>query len=133
MENNNQRAVVFFDGFCHLCNGLIDFLIKIDSQKKLMFAPLQGKTFKQVVRINLNPDTIVFILNGQVFLKSQAVIKIFFHVGGFWKLFSVLLSIMPLFVRDFFYDLIANNRYKLFGKKSHCRLPAAEEKERFLE
>jgi predicted DCC family thiol-disulfide oxidoreductase YuxK len=40
--------------------------------------------------------------------------------------------LIPFFIRDFFYSLVASNRYRIFGQKDTCRIPSAGEKERFL-
>ncbi|MDZ7623278.1 MAG: DCC1-like thiol-disulfide oxidoreductase family protein [Ignavibacteriaceae bacterium] len=43
------------------------------------------------------------------------------------------LIILPKFFRDFIYDMIAKNRYKLFGKRESCRIPTENDKLKFLE
>ena len=40
--------------------------------------------------------------------------------------------VVPSFLRDFVYDLVAKNRYRIWGKKDACWLPSPELKSRFL-
>ena len=130
---NNKEKIVFFDGICGLCNGIVDFLIKYDKKNILKFAPLQGKYAQN----NLNKkqiqdvDTIVFQLNGQTFIKSRAVIEILNQLDRFW-IISKILNIFPTKILDVFYDLIVKYRYNIFGKRDTCRIPKPDEIEKFI-
>ena len=77
-------------------------------------------------------EGVVFIEENKAYFKSAAAFRITRYFGGFWKILNVF-SILPLFFTDFFYDLIANNRYKWFGKKETCMIPSPEIRSRFLE
>jgi len=130
MYNN----IVFFDGYCILCNGFVDFLLEADRKKNLRFASLQGKTAKKLLPPSYlsEVDTVIFINgNNTILTKSRAIIDIIKTLGGLWKLISVL-SVLPAFLLDKIYDILAGNRYSWFGKREYCRLPAADEKERIL-
>ncbi len=125
--------IVFFFCFCVLCNKFIFLLFKIDKRNNFIFTPLQGETAKK-----LYPggelekfDSIAFMQNGKLYYKSTAAIKICITVGGIWRLIGAF-YIFPAFIRDFFYDIIAKNRYKWFGKKETCRMPTLEEREKLL-
>ncbi len=139
-KQENARPVVLYDGVCGLCDRVVQFLLKQDHHHKLTFSPLQSETARKIVgshpAIKSDCETIVFAREDRagkyvISHRSEAVIEIFTHVGGFWSVFSVL-RILPLFVRDRMYDWIAKNRYKWFGKLEECRHPKAEEKGRFL-
>lgn len=80
-----------------------------------------------------NFDSIVYLEDQKTYFKSTAVLKIMFHLGGIWTVLSIMLSVFPLFIRDYVYDKVAANRYKIFGKKDTCRIPTPTEKESFLE
>lgn len=126
--------VIYFDGVCNLCNGFVDFIIRHDETKKFLFSPLQGKTASQ----NLPPQdlglgTVVYSADDRVFKKSQAVLKIFSDLGGFFYYLSALGSIVPTFLADQIYDYVARNRYAFFGQNMTCRLPTESEKLRFLD
>lgn len=125
--------VIFFDGVCGLCNGFVDFILKIDKSQSFTFSPLQSEYAAQ----HLAPEhirdltSVVYLKDGQKFLKSRAVIEILNDIGGVWKL-AQLGKIIPDQLRNKAYDLVAANRYKIFGKKETCRLPTPEERARFL-
>ena len=128
-----NNSIVYFDGVCGLCNRTVDFLLKIDVDNKLLFAPLQGATAQKKIHMlpGQNFNTIIFQHNDKLYYRSNAIITILKTVGGFWKI-TLLLKIIPLFIRDYFYKLIAGNRYKWFGKKESCRMPTPAERARFL-
>ena len=128
------RDIVFFDGYCVLCNGFVDFLMQADIKAKLKFATLQGKTAKKLLPPSYlyEVDTVIFINKEHLIsTKSNAIIEILKSLGGLWKLASIF-SFLPSFLLDKLYDLLARNRYSWFGKKNTCRVPNEEEKERIM-
>ena len=77
-------------------------------------------------------DTILLLKDNTLYKKSSAALRIAKQLNGLWPVMYGFI-IIPPFIRDFVYDFIAKNRYKWFGKSDTCRLPAAHERERFLE
>lgn len=128
-----MMRVLFFDGHCNLCSRFIDFLIRRDHRGVLNYAPLQGKT----ARVKLSPDlymslpSVVLLDGDEVYLRSGAALRAMAMLGGIYSLAKIFL-VVPSPVRDFVYNVIANNRYKIFGRRETCRLPTEEEKDRFL-
>lgn len=122
---DSSRVIVYFDGVCGLCNRFVDFLLKHDKRKSLKLAPLQNHKTKNQM------NTVVLSIDGQEYFKSEAAIKAIASLGGLWSM-TLLLLVIPKFLRDSIYDWIAKNRYRLFGKRDTCRLPTSEEKDRFL-
>jgi predicted DCC family thiol-disulfide oxidoreductase YuxK len=100
----------------------------------LKFSPLQGNTAKQKLAAEQfqDLDSIVYYSEGKVHRKSSAVLKIMNDLGG-WGILLNIFWLIPRFVRDFFYDIIARNRYKWFGKKESGRMPTREERTHFLD
>ena len=131
-----ENPLILFDGVCNFCNFWVNFALKRDRKKKLKFTTLQGETAKRLLtKYNINPtslSSVILIDNGKAYTQSSAAIRICKYLNGGWKLFYGLM-IIPKFIRDFFYNIIARNRYKWFGKKEECMMPAAELKERFLD
>lgn len=132
-----MRWIVFFDGYCHLCDGVVDFLFKIDKKKRLYFSPLQSDYAKKILQQHgydfMALDTIAFYSEGgSVAFKARAIQNIFATVGGAWRILSWVMRPIPTFLLDLGYDLVAKYRYKIFGKKETCRMPTKEEAERFL-
>lgn len=130
-----ESRVILFDGVCNFCNYWVNFAIKRDRKKKLKFTTLQGVTAKQLLpQHNINPtslSSVIFIDKGKAYTQSSAAIQICKYLNGGWKLFYGLM-IIPKFMRDFFYNIIARNRYKWYGKKEECMVPTPELRERFL-
>jgi predicted DCC family thiol-disulfide oxidoreductase YuxK len=131
----NQNPIVLFDGVCNVCNGSVLFAIKRDSQSKLKFASLQsGFGVEQSKNFNLpssSLNSVLFISKGKLYQKSNAALEIARHLDGLWPALYIF-KIVPAFIRDFFYDLIARNRYRWFGKKDECMIPTPELKARFI-
>ena len=125
---------MFFDGVCGLCNYSVNFLIQIDRKDNLLFAPLQGETAKRILEKELIEDlnSMVLYHKGKIYTKSTAVIKSIIQIGGFWTFFNLFL-ITPQFIRDWLYDLVASNRYNIFGKNESCRIPTSEERNKILD
>jgi len=131
------KNIIFFDGICTLCNSFVNILMKIDYRRILFFTPLQGETAKKhnLDFKNLPPQKqSLYYLNskGILYSKSNAVIHILCDLFFLGQLFW-LLKLIPQFIRDYLYSVLARNRYALFGKKDHCRVPTPKEKSRFLE
>lgn len=127
----NSKGIVVFDGYCVLCNKTVKFLIKIDRKKELLFTTLTSELGKKIAgEIPPGKESIVFVEKEQKFNKSDAVLKVLQAVGMPWSLLTIL-RIIPKFIRDFIYMLIANNRYKIFGKKSECMIPDKNVRDRF--
>lgn len=135
MINLENKSIILFDGVCNLCNSAIQFIIKRDKNKQFLFASLQSDAAQDILlhfkQKNYDFDSIIFIENGKMHQKSTASLKISRHLTGFWK-YSYVLIIIPKFIRDFCYSLIAQNRYKWFGKKESCMIPTKDLKSRFI-
>jgi predicted DCC family thiol-disulfide oxidoreductase YuxK len=125
--------IIYFDGVCGLCNGFVDFMMKIDKEEKFKFSPLQSEFAKSRLLPKYTEDlkSVVVEIDGEILEKSDAVLRVLESLGGKWKLASSL-KIIPSFLRNAGYDLVAEMRYKIFGKKSTCRLPTPKEKDRFI-
>jgi len=131
-----MQKIVFFDGVCNLCNRSVDFLIKQDKKGVLKFASLQSDFAKSFLPEDLvnsaDLDSIVFSDGKKFYTKSSAVLEICKSLGGGFHFFRIG-YLLPPFLRNALYTLIANNRYKWFGKKNQCMIPTADLKERFLD
>jgi len=130
----NAPSVIYFDGYCGLCNGFVDFVLARDRARRFRFAPLQGTTARARFGDpgDVDPTTILLEEEGTVFERSTAALRIITAIGGIWR-FAGLLRLVPRFIRDAVYDWIARNRYGWFGKRDSCRLPSPEERAVFLD
>jgi len=127
--------VILFDGVCNFCNASINFVIDRDPHQQFVFAPLQSNTARQLLEEKqYDPDqfdSVVLLKNGRLYEKSDAALEIARDLTGAWPLLYAF-KIVPLFIRNAVYDLIARNRYKWFGRQDACRIPTQELRQRFL-
>lgn len=132
----DNRFILLFDGVCNLCNGIVNFVMDHDPDGKFIFASLQSPEARELLaRFNLPSkdfNSVVLVKNDQVFIKSNAALEVAKHLKGIWPVFTIF-KILPRFVRDKVYDILAKNRYRIFGRRDQCRIPTPEEKNRFLE
>lgn len=132
-KKEDRQKVVLFDGVCGMCNASVDFILSRDRDKKFLFSPLQGKFANaQVPEECIDLNTIIYLKEGMIFRRSSAVLRILVDLGGPWVVVWPFLLI-PAFLRDLVYRMIANNRHFISKKRAICRLPSPEEKERFLD
>ncbi len=128
--------VILFDGVCNLCNGFVQFVLKRDKHKIFQFASLQSEYGTGLsVHFNLptvKPETIVLFDGKKILTESDAVLKIAGSLNGIWKT-TVIFKLVPRFIRNWIYRLVARNRYKVFGKRDQCMIPEGNVKERFLD
>jgi predicted DCC family thiol-disulfide oxidoreductase YuxK len=129
------HPVVLFDGVCNYCNAMVNFIIRRDKKKIFRFATLQSEAAQKLLRqFHLpqnNFDSFVLVENDKIFLRSDAALRLYNKLPWYWK-WTQLFWIFPKFIRDGIYCIIAKNRYKWFGKKDQCMMPAPEVMERFL-
>ena len=125
---NELSNIILFDGVCNFCNKWVDIMQSLDSEKKFRFCALQSPKGRDFVnQIGRNPDTLSSVIliksieNNEVYIKSDAVLKVAEQLGAFWFMFSKFNSALPLFIRNAVYDLIARNRYSLLGRRDQCR------------
>lgn len=130
-----QHPVILFDGVCNLCNASIQRVIKHDPSRRFRFASLQGQLGQQVLDHFTLPATtfnsFLLLENGQLYTKSTAALKVMKYMRGGWGILYYPLILIPTFIRNFFYDFIARNRYKWFGKQEACWVPTPELKALF--
>ena len=133
--DTSGKIVILFDGVCNLCNGAVQFIIKRDKTSKFLFASLQSDFGQsQLQKFGLDPSklhSIIALDNGKFYERSDAALKIASGLAQPWPMLGVF-RILPRFLRDWVYDLIANNRYKMFGKRESCMIPTPELKGRFV-
>lgn len=131
----NEKPVILFDGVCNLCNGSVQFILKRDKEKRFLFASLQSAYGQKLLKqFNLPPgnfNSFILYQEGKIFTKSTGALMMFSRLKG-WK-WTKIFKVVPRFIRDAVYGLIANNRYRWFGKQKECWLPTPELKSRFLE
>ena len=131
-----DKKIIFFDGVCNLCNRFIQFVIKYDKRKLFYFAPLQGRNSKIFLNekdLKIDKIKTIFLFDsGKIYNRSTAVLKIIKLFSNYWSLFYIFI-IIPKFIRDLVYNILAKYRYKLFGKMDQCMIPHPSLMDRFLD
>ncbi len=134
LSPNGETVVVWFDGVCNLCNGFVDFLIRRDRSHHIRYGTLQSQAGRRVCSEHGldsdNPPSMVLTGRGRVLFRSAAVLAAVRELGRGWKLVAVF-SVIPRPLRDAIYDMVARNRYRIFGRRV-CRVPSPQERERFI-
>ena len=135
MNVETTNAIVLFDGVCNFCNNSVNFMIRHDSNKYFKFAPSQSEIAQELFRkYKIEKDkiqSVILIEDEKVYIYTTASLRIARKLDGFWSLFYGFI-IVPAPIRDFFYQIFAKNRYRLFGQRDSCMMPTPEVRERFL-
>lgn len=131
-----ESKIILFDGVCNLCNASVNFVIDRDPDHRFKFASLQSdfgsKKLKAEGKDPSELSSIVFIEGDHLYHKSTAALKVARQLSGGWPLLYVFI-IIPRFLRDMIYDLIAKNRYRWFGRQDACRMPSPDVQTRFID
>jgi predicted DCC family thiol-disulfide oxidoreductase YuxK len=128
------EGVVLFDGYCHLCDRSVQFVLDHDRRRVFRFAPSQSPgaaPFLARCGLGSAPGTIVFVERDGWSVRSTAAIRMARRLGLPWSLATVAL-IVPAALRDVGYRVIARNRIRWFGQRDTCRIPTKDEAGQFL-
>ena len=131
-----SSPIIIFDGVCNLCNGAVQFAIERDPTAIFRFASLQSDFGQSILAQNVGGTagggTIILLENGKVYDRSTAALRVARQLSG-WIKYLYVFIIVPKFIRDFVYKIVAKNRYRWFGKQESCWLPTKALKARFLD
>lgn len=114
-----MKPTILYDGYCVLCNGVVDFLQARQKPGALQYIAQQSPRGQQLLAdaglVDLDTSTVVFLESGRAALRSTAALRALRHLRGLWPLLSVFLLVPP-FLRDPVYNFVAHNRYRWFGR-----------------
>jgi predicted DCC family thiol-disulfide oxidoreductase YuxK len=142
-----DRPVLLFDGVCNLCNGTIRAVVRLDRDGAVLFAPLQSDVGEELLeRVALSTEYFDSVVLAEppgtgaatqkggwtASTKSEAVLRVCRWLDGPVPLLSVL-AYLPEDLRDGVYDLVAEHRYRIFGRQDECPIPDERTRERFVE
>ena len=128
----SKKDIVVFDGVCVLCNRFFNWLIKNDKDEKFMYTNFQSD-FSKKNNLKLKEINSVAVIktNGEKVYKVQAVYYILKKIDRYF-IVRILLKLLPLFLTNICYDLIANFRYRIFGKYETCIIPNENVRKNFI-
>jgi predicted DCC family thiol-disulfide oxidoreductase YuxK len=136
-QGPGNNDVIFYDGVCGFCDRLVQFVLARDARAHFRFAQLQGT----LARRELPPrggqpedlDTVCVLTgDGRLLVQSRAVLYVMRRLGGGWAPLSAVLQVVPRFLADVVYRLVARVRYRIWGRFDRCRVPTAAERGRFI-
>jgi predicted DCC family thiol-disulfide oxidoreductase YuxK len=134
--DTGDGPVLLFDGVCNLCNGAVQFVIRHDPAERFRFAPLQSDAARRLCADcdaeATDLDTVVLVEGGECYVRSDAALRTARHLTFPYALLWAF-RVVPRPVRDAVYDLVAEYRYDVFGRREECMVPSPALEERFLD
>ncbi len=130
----HKGPIWLFDDPCVLCSAAVRYVLKHERGHEIRFVAIQspaGRALALAHHVNPDaPDTFLFIENGVTFRRSAGVLALLRHTGGPARVL-LLAKVLPRRLCDWFYDRVARNRYRIFGKRDVCVLPDPAVRHRF--
>jgi predicted DCC family thiol-disulfide oxidoreductase YuxK len=139
---STSNPIILYDGICGLCNRLNQFVLKRDRNDRFRFAALQSEFAGKVLeRHGVNPqvlDTMYLLLNysqpdERLAARSDAAVLVLGKLGGVWCILAAVFGVLPPWFRNKAYNLIARNRYQIFGKFQTCQIPDERYRSKFID
>ena len=135
MSSQSSSPVLVIDGVCAICNGFAMFVDKFNPNCRFMCAQNE-KTIDVLKAHSITADdamtSIVLIEDGRVFRGSDAFIQVLLGMNFMFRALGIMMRIVPRCIREVVYSAVANNRYRLFGKRDSCSIPSIEMRKKFL-
>lgn len=132
----DDRPLIIFDGECGFCSRDVDFVLRHDKKGLFRFTPAQSPLGTALMRhYGFRTDdyeTSLLIESGVAHIYSESVLRVVELLGGTMGMTATFMRLVPRFIRDAVYRVVARNRMKIAGRRQTCRAPSPEERERFL-
>lgn len=136
MTESSPHPILLFDGVCNLCDGSVQLIVERDRDSVFRFAPLQSSAGQALLEKHglskTDLDSMVLIVGEKCFRRSDAALEIASRLPEPWSSLR-LFRVVPRFIRNAVYDLIARYRYSWFGEKDSCMVPTEDLRQRFLD
>ncbi len=140
MPETASKPIVLYDGVCGLCNLLNQFLLIRDPRDRFRFASLQSEFARALLQRHganaADLNTVYVVVNygqpdEQLLARSDAILQVLHELGGVWSILTIG-KVLPRSLRNALYDVVARNRYRVFGKYETCMLPQERHRHKFL-
>lgn len=132
---SSTDQVILFDGVCKLCNAWSNFIIKHDQKHVFKLCSVQSEEGQKILKHYSLPtdvyESMIYVEGDTFYQQSDAFFQVIAKLGFPWRMMSVF-RLIPKPLRNWLYDRIAFNRYRLFGKYDYCLLPTADHEARYL-
>ena len=121
----STSQIILFDGVCVLCSRWYRFVTARDTAHRFRFVAVQwaeGRSLAEKFGIDPdNPETFILIADDKAYVRSDAALRILAALPR-WR-WTAVFRVIPATLRDGFYNVIARNRYRWFGRLDVCMLP----------
>lgn len=128
--------IILFDAVCRLCSGWSRFIARHDRDRVFRLCSVQSPAGQAILAgFDLPTDryeTMVYVENGRAYTRTDGVLRVVRRLPFPWRAL-VIARIVPSPLRDWLYDRIALNRYRLFGRYAQCMVPSPELMDRFID
>ena len=140
--SESTSPILLYDGVCGLCNRLVQFVLRHDREDQFRFASLQSPiALEALARHGESASDLntFYVALGcgepeeTLLARSEAVGYVLRALGGRWRVCGRLWMFFPQRLRDAFYNLVARNRYRIFGKLDICPVPDPRHRGKFLD
>ncbi len=136
-----SHPIVLYDGVCGLCNRLVQFVLRHDRDEEFRFASLQSPFVAEILRRHDLPPELSSVYVGlnyqepgeQLLARSDAILFILRKLRKHWAFLGGFVALLPRALRDAAYNVIARNRYRIWGRYETCPLPEPKQRHRFLD
>ena len=134
MTTSSSEQILFFDGYCTICNSSVNLLMRLDKQRVFKYASLQSRKAEELLNKlhEIGMDSVVLYKEQKIYTESDALAEIALSLSWPWRFFNYI-KYLPKPLRDWGYRLVANNRYLFFRKRNECRIPTEEERSLFYD
>ena len=133
MKKDIRKEIIIYDGICVLCNFFIRLILNKDKDEHFNVTSLQSNFTKTHYPDVLKVDSVAVIKkDGTILQKSKAVFYIL-RIVKMLFIIRILILILPIFISNIVYDIVAFTRYKLFGKYESCPIINGDLKSRIIE
>ncbi len=140
----STSPILLYDGVCGLCNRFVQFILRHDREAIFRFASLQSPAAANILALHVltpgAPDTVYVVTNPdsqaseqRLLSRSDAALFVLKHLGAPWREIAFFLQLLPRFLRDSVYHVVARHRYRTFGRYDTCPTPNPRDRSRFLD
>ena len=133
---SDQAPVIVFDGICVLCSSWVDFVLSHDRVGRFRLAAMQGTNGSALLAAHgfspSDPASLLLIQGDHGYTDTDAIARVLVEFGVGWRLLGHAMKLVPRFLRDPLYRWVARHRYRIFGKRTVCRVPDPAQAWRFL-
>jgi predicted DCC family thiol-disulfide oxidoreductase YuxK len=128
----HMNEIIIFDGECFICNRFYKWLLRNDKKNHFFFSNIQSKFYSKNSNIDKSKDSIIVLINNNKILYESEAVAYIFRKTKTQLAIRILISILPKLISNFFYRIVAKNRYKIFGQKEKCYIPTEKEMDKFI-